>query len=200
MAFYKSIRRLARNITQDLRYGGFLGGVKQSPYAGAGAYDTANSDYEALAHLFAPLRDRIREHSVLVDVGCGKGRVLNFWLREFPDRQVCGIELDESVAADTARRLSSYPRVRVLQGDVRELIPPEATFFYLFNPFNREVLADFVARLKASPQALQGRQIDILYYNPLHADVFEASDAVITAVSLPQGFHRALYIRLSESR
>jgi len=97
--------RLARNIVFDLRYGAFLGGVIPTRYLGTGAVNVANSDYAVLPHLF----DRLIEHDdVLVDVGCGKGRVLNWWLRFYPHHRIVGIELDGEVAEKTRHRLRRH--------------------------------------------------------------------------------------------
>ena len=61
--------RIARNALQDLRYGAPLGGLI-SMYG--------NTDYLALSNIFAK---RIKDNDVLVDVGCGKGRVIQLLAR-----------------------------------------------------------------------------------------------------------------------
>ena len=70
----RKIYRIARNIIFDLKYGGFLGGIKQTPYKSSGAFDTANSDYGALSLIFT--NQTIGAGDVLVDVGCVKGGLL----------------------------------------------------------------------------------------------------------------------------
>lgn len=198
MSYRAAVARLVRNIIQDLKFGGFLGGVKRSPFAALGAYDTANSDYEALRCLFMPLRERLDRHSCLVDVGCGKGRVLNFWLKEFPHKEIYGVELDAAIAGDVAKRLRGFPNLHVLTGNACENIPVDATFFYLFNPFDARVLADFIVKLRASTQAIAGKKIELLYYNPVHIDVFNGSSvASIERLPVRPGFHEAAYIRLN---
>ena len=70
------IYRLVYNVLFDLKYGRFLGGKKHTPYSLMGANVTANSDYKAMTIFF---KGNIKLDDVLVDVGCGKGRVINFW-------------------------------------------------------------------------------------------------------------------------
>jgi len=95
------IKRLRTALT-DLRYGAILKGSVVSRYSHLGATATENSDYKQLATLF---HDKIRPTDVLVDIGCGKGRVLNWWLDHYRDHKIYGIELDSIIAEETRRRL-----------------------------------------------------------------------------------------------
>jgi SAM-dependent methyltransferase len=162
------VRRLVRNAATDLRFGGFLGGSEVTRFGASGAYDTSNTDYLVLSAIF---RDRIAPDDVLVDVGCGKGRVLNHWLASGLKNKIVGIELDPDVAARTRRRLRRYRNVTVLVGDAVQLLPMEATVCYLFNPFGEEAVARFKASFESNcPSAL------LMYYNPKHLGRFSADD------------------------
>jgi SAM-dependent methyltransferase len=149
------LRRLARpgvslrNVLFDLRFGAVLGGGQSrsgpnDPYFG-------NSPYEVLEPLFSAAG--IRLDDVVVDVGCGKGRVINWPLRFHPHNRVIGIELDPGVAVRTARRLRRYKHVRIVCGDVRENIPPEGSLFYLYNPFDADTMRGFIDALAAKSHA-----------------------------------------------
>src|SRR4249919_4103205 len=70
-------RRLSRNVVIDLRYGPFLGGTVSTRYRHEGAHPVGNSDYLVLRAIF---EGRVQDGDLLVDVGCGRGRVLNHWL------------------------------------------------------------------------------------------------------------------------
>jgi hypothetical protein len=157
--------RLARNVVTDLRYGGFLGGSTRSRYAAQGAYDTVNSDYEVLRRVFD---GRIAADDVLCDVGCGKGRVLNFWLERKEGRRFVGIEIDPEIAEATRRRLRKHAKCEVITGDAVSALPQDATLFYLYNPFAKEVLEQF-----RDAVVRRARPARILYYNPLYPDVFQ---------------------------
>lgn len=166
--FFSRGKRLFRNACLDLRYGAFLGGIRKTPYAHLGVYDTANSDYEALPLIF---NDVIQESDVLVDIGCGKGRVINWWLSRGLRNPMIGIELDKLVADDTRRRLRRHGNVQIICGDVLAHLPKNGTIFYLFNPFDRKwvvALKDELSRL-----FVQGNKRSVYYYNCVHLDVFE---------------------------
>lgn len=159
--------RIAYNAVVDARFGRLLAGERTTGFADRGAHDTENSDYLALNRLFA---GRIRPDDVLVDVGCGRGRVINWWLRAGLTNRIIGIELDATVAERTRRRLARHRNVEIRTGDVLEALPEQGTLFYLFNPFNAEVVAAFAQRLAAAGQA--GRDIRVLYNNPKHLEPF----------------------------
>jgi hypothetical protein len=164
---YKA-RRMLRNAFLDLRYGALLRGVRKSPFAHLGINDTANTDYAALPLIF---KDLIRDSDVLVDIGCGRGRVFNWWLSRGLHNRMIGIEMDQDVAEITRRRLRRFDNVKIISGDALAQLPEEGTIFYLCNSFQRswvEALKDRLASLFAS-----GDGRTLVYYNCRHVDVFE---------------------------
>jgi SAM-dependent methyltransferase len=155
---------IARTVATDLRYGAILSGTARS--RGAGAYAVANTPYSALPHIFA---GRIRREDVLVDVGCGKGRVINWWLSRGLRNRIVGIEIDPGVASATRRRLRSFPNVTILNGDAATAVPDDATLLYLYNPFDRATTERFKANLA---QRFAG-DVTVIYWNPHWVEVFE---------------------------
>lgn len=153
------IQRSARNALIDIRYGGLL-------------LDRRNSDYQALSYIFA---DRIKRDDVFVDIGCGKGRVINWWLNQQLTNRIIGIELDEKIAQQTRQRLRGYKNVTIITGDAVQNIPADGTLFFLFNSFGRPVVEAFKQRLFE----LFGQRggITICYYNCLHVDLFQQDPA-----------------------
>jgi hypothetical protein len=123
-------------------------------------------DYAQLSYLFTHNDLLVHESDVLVDVGCGKGRVINFWLGRGLRNRIIGIELDEAVAGATRNRLARHPNVEIITGDVARGLPEDGTLFFLFNPFGPEVMKPFMEHLK------QRRGIRILYWYCLHVDLF----------------------------
>jgi SAM-dependent methyltransferase len=159
--------RLLHNMFWDLRFGGSCGGTKRSPFKARGAVETSSTEYGQLHCLFR--RVAIGPSDVLVDVGCGKGRVLNYWLSLGLTNRLIGIELDPEIATLARKRLKAYPNVTILTGDALDLLPADATVLFLFNPFHAEV----VARLKTVlMQRHAGRDLTIIYYNSVALDVF----------------------------
>lgn len=150
--------RAGRNLLTDLRHGHLM-------VAGAD-----NSDYQALREVFA---GRIREGDVLIDVGCGRGRVLATWLDYYPEHRMVGIELNPDVAASTRRRFSGHPQLTILCGDAVTACPPDATLLFLFNPFDRATMTRLRDELTARPATIP--PLRLLYTNAKDADLFEES-------------------------
>ncbi|MGH2719418.1 MAG: class I SAM-dependent methyltransferase [Actinomycetota bacterium] len=150
--------RAGRNLLTDLRHGHLM-------VAGAD-----NSDYRALREVFA---GRVREGDVLIDVGCGRGRVLATWLDYYPDHRIVGIELNPDVAAATQQRFASHPQLSVVCGDAVTVCPPEATLLFLFNPFDRATMTRLRDELTARPPTIPPMRV--LYTNAKDADLFEES-------------------------
>ena len=128
-----------------------------------------NSDYMVLKRLFRAVP--IRPDDVLVDIGCGKGRVINWWLKLGKDNRIIGVEYDPDTAQKTRTRLLPYKNVEVMQGDAIALVPSEATYLYLFNPFDDELMARFLAALKE--RIADKSKLRIIYYRPLYLDVIK---------------------------
>jgi hypothetical protein len=120
---------------RDLFQGVYFGGVIRSRYSHLGANATDSSFYHVLSRLF---RDYpLKNTDVLVDVGCGKGRVIHWWLSHGCRNRIVGIELDETIAATTARTFARYPNVEILGGNALDLLPAEGTLFYLGSLWGR---------------------------------------------------------------
>jgi hypothetical protein len=108
----RGLRWAARNLATDLRFGGSLAGTE--PPASPGTAPVTNSQYSVLPHIFA---GQIRSSDVLVDVGCGKGRVINWWLSRGLRNPIFGIEHHREVAGATAARLRRHRNVTVVNED-----------------------------------------------------------------------------------
>jgi len=174
MSSGRLIRRLpttAANAFRDLRYGRPLGGTIRTRYEHLGARHAVNSDYGDLAIVFAAAD--VQPDDVIVDVGCGKGRSLNWLLAHHPENTLIGIELDPEICARTAKRLRRRRRVTILCGDATTMLPHEGTLFFLFNPFDGAVTARFRDAVVAA-RADAGGRARIVYYNAKELHVFEA--------------------------
>jgi hypothetical protein len=151
---------------RDLRYGKPLGGTIATKYAHLGANDVGNADYGDLALLFAGVP--VGPEDVIVDVGCGKGRSINWFLDRYPGNRIVGIELDPDICADTAKRLRRHDKVTILCGDATAMLPAVGTVFYLFNPFDESVMRRF-----AEAMLDRGSPATIVYLNAKHTVVFD---------------------------
>jgi SAM-dependent methyltransferase len=178
--------RMVPNFLFDLRYGGSLAfnigiydlrhrpgttGDGPSEYTYNRPHKVAclmNSGVELIKLVFD---NRIRDTDVLVDVGCGRGRVIAWWLDQHYENPIYGLELDPATAERTRRRYRRYPNVTIITGDAVENLPANGTLFYLYNPFDAPTLAAFRDRLKSITTAPD--QVRILYYTPHQLHVFE---------------------------
>ena len=185
--------RMLRNLVFDVR----SGGVRRGNLDGSAhddAIDVVNSDVTALERIF---RERISPEDVLVDVGCGKGRVLSWWASRGGGNRIIGLEISDDVAGETRRRLRNYPNVVVIPGDAIANLPADGTVFFLYHPFGERTVRAFSERAK---ELFAGRpRASVLYYNPVHADVFRA-DAAWTVDDVSIGgaaYHRLCVITLA---
>lgn len=167
-ATFYSIRECILNTWLDLRYSHRLlrGNIKTS-YKALGANDIYHTKYSALPIIFRMVR--ISKKDVIVDVGCGKGRVINFLLSRGYRNRMIGLELDKEIAARTAKQFRKYKNVSIITGNALLNIPRDGTIFYFYNPFSRDVVIKFEELLT---QMFPNQPIKIIYYNPKSIDVF----------------------------
>jgi hypothetical protein len=166
-AAIRRLPRTARNAVRDLRYGALLGGTIRTRHADAGAHDVGNADYDDLSALFKSVE--VTPEDVIVDVGSGKGRAINWFVSRYPANRIYGIELDPEICAAAAKRLRRRAKVTILCGDAIELIPEEGTLFYLFNPFAEHVMRRFIEAFLA---AGAGGSRRVVYHNCKFIDLF----------------------------
>ncbi|MGB8169099.1 MAG: hypothetical protein WCF18_16500 [Chthoniobacteraceae bacterium] len=120
------------------------------------------------------------ETFTLVDLGCGKGRILAV-ASEFPLCRIIGVELTPSLAACARRNgeiiAAKFPqrtRIEVFEGDVLTFVPEERVIFFNYHAFSRELLAQVIAGLENQ----LGRQLSLgffAYLNPVCADLLDRS-------------------------
>lgn len=149
-----------------------LGEKTPTRFANRGAYNTEDTSYDVLKYLFR--RVTPRSDDVIVDVGCGRGRVINYLLSRGLKNEIYGLELDPDVAADTAARLAKYGNVRIVVGDAIENLPLQGTLFYLYNPFAEFVVRRLNAKLVSLPNM---DRVRVIYYNCLHVGPFRGDPA-----------------------
>lgn len=127
------------------------------------------SDYQLIARALdwaCPTPD-----DVLLDYGCGKGRVL-FVGAGYPFRRIVGFELCPEMAALGRRNVAAAhlptprPPIDILESNAAEESPPDdATVIFLFNPFYGQVLAETLRRVRESWERAP-RHIRVIYIQP----------------------------------
>jgi SAM-dependent methyltransferase len=197
-ALIRRAPKIARNALRDMRYGRPLGGTIRTRYAHLGAVHSANSDYDDLAIVFANVE--VSAEDVVVDVGCGKGRAINWFLSRYPGTKIIGIELDPEIFERTARRLRRRSDVALLCGDATALLPPEGTIFYLFHPFDEATMARFIEALVAreAGRGTGARPTRVVYYNARYLDLYRRDPRfTVEPVEHPSLGHASAVITLS---
>lgn len=188
------LARKREALVSDLRHGGLTGGLKRSPFRALGAVDTVSTDRTLLPLLLGPV---LRNGDVFVDVGCGRGRVINWVLDDARASAVYGIELDKRIASKVAARLGFRLDVTIIAGDALTSLPDSATLFYLWHPFEAAIMARFKDVLISKYERLNTlRDIRIVYHNCLNVGVWVEEDrCVVTPIDLPvRTRHRAVLI------
>lgn len=110
----------------------------------------------------------IRKGNVLLDYGCGKGRVDFFLSRQTRCRAI-GIEYDEQIwkKAEENRNSGSFvDKVSFVCMDAREFnVPVDVDRIYFFNPFSVGILQRVLARIRDSYYESM-REILLFFYYP----------------------------------
>ncbi len=116
----------------------------------------------------------IRENDVVLDYGCGKGRV-DFFLSHQTKANTIGIEYDERIyrgAIENRKTFLSRAKTELLlaRAELYE-VPRSVNRCYFFNPFSVEILRKVMARILESYYE-NPRDVLLFFYYP--------SDAYIT--------------------
>jgi SAM-dependent methyltransferase len=184
-----------RDFVIDERYGGRCGGTYQGRWGHLGYRGTSSAHYYYLGKLFSEKNVPIGPDDVLVDVGCGKGRVLNFWLHKGLRNRMVGIEIDERWATFAAQRLTRFKNIEVICGDAFEATPAEGTIFYIFNPFTEETCGRFKEHLESL--CASGATVTLVYYMCNYARLFRDDPRWEVSDVKENTFHPSIVARYS---
>ncbi len=125
-----------------------------------------------LRKLFRAIRPMLPEQSVLVDFGCGKGRIL-LVASEFGFKEIRGIEFAHELCEIANKNKEVYKRragsgydCRIIEEDVSNYaINPDENVFFMFNPFDETILKKVLFNIAASLRN-HPRKVLIIYCNP----------------------------------
>lgn len=108
----------------------------------------------------------INEDSVVVDYGCGKGRV-GFFLASQLGCRVVGIDHCERMIEDANENLKSYAgggEMVFIRSKAEDYCPLDADCLYFFNPFSTAVFRKVLERVGESVSA-NPREVLIFFYH-----------------------------------
>lgn len=138
----------ALDEARDLAIAGCsLAGPGQTRFSDRGAHDPTPTPYFVLEQLFGAFD--FSDDSHLLDVGCGTGRTLAYFVEAGFPGHATGVELDPQIAAYARAWAQRFDNLSVICADAREIPLDAYTHVYLFNPFDTNVLLAFLARLEA---------------------------------------------------
>lgn len=110
----------------------------------------------------------IHKKDVVLDYGCGKGRV-DFFLSYQTRAKTIGIEYDERIyqaAIENQKKAVSGARTEFVLTRAEEYeVPTEVNVCYFFNPFSVELLRKVMARIVESYYA-NPREMTLFFYYP----------------------------------
>lgn len=110
----------------------------------------------------------IRKNNVLLDYGCGKGRV-DFFLSYQPRCKAIGIECDERIYKEAVNNQETAVSGRRIHFEMQNAeqypVPEEVDRVFFFNPFSVEILQSAFARVLESYYE-NPRKMQLFFYYP----------------------------------
>jgi hypothetical protein len=185
-ASYRRHRRVGEDF--DEKYG-----VDTNPIIRRAALDITD-EMSTLYKGYMPSRldvfhaaiERLADHVGLdefdfIDIGAGKGRCL-LLASAWPFRAIIGVEISPQLIEIAQNNINTYkdPSQRctsfsLVCSDILDYrFQPRASVLYMFNPFERPVVAKLLGNIERS-LVESPRKLFLVYQNPLHGSVFDES-------------------------
>ena len=119
------------------------------------------------------------EDFILIDFGCGKGRVV-LMASDLPFQRVVGVEFSAPLIQAATANLERYrsaadrrARIELVCMDAASFpIPPEPSVYFFYNPFDSEVMERVAANIVQSI-AEHPRRCFVVYINPIAGEVWD---------------------------
>ncbi len=160
--------------------------IKGNNLSHASIYQGAN--YYLLEKAFDYLV-RIHANKNIVDVGCGKGRVLVVAVH-YGFTKITGIDFAKALCVAAEQNIqrvkATYPPAKftvICDDAVNYKFSPDENVFFFFNPFDETVMLQVVKNILQSLRE-SPRHVSIVYLNPMHKEIF-----------LSAGFEEEYYLK-----
>ena len=161
--------------TGGLLYAGRLATGHAHDGHNAGYYATAPSLFHGAMDLWRrtlPATGCSVSDYTLVDIGCGKGRVLML-ASQYEFREIIGVELNFRLVRCARKNLHKWitrvgqsARVLIMEGDALEMpLPDGPVALFYFNSFERELTGKWLSYL-AGLAAHRNGPLDLIYIHP----------------------------------
>jgi SAM-dependent methyltransferase len=118
-------------------------------------------------------------NSVFVDLGCGKGKML-LMASQYGFKRIVGVEFSEKLCECARNNISIYKKKTGMSADIDVVfsdvvdykIKDDENLFYLFNPFDEDILINVLRNIAVSFER-KHREIYFIYYCPFHGKIIE---------------------------
>lgn len=104
-----------------------------------------STEYLALEEMFKDVE--INDNSRFVDIGCGKGRVLNFVHTKNKNCKVTGVEFNPEVANFTKKWADKNDNVTIINGNAFDINCDDYDILYFNRPFMEETFKQFAEKM-----------------------------------------------------
>lgn len=131
-----------------------------------GASPVQSTSYRVLDVLLPELE--IGDGDIFVDVGSGWGRLLGYlFIKGKKCRKYYGIELNSEAADLSKKILRNYDQVEIINGDATKVIINDATVYFLFSPFDRNVMELWIKHIENTHS-----YVKVYYLHAIHEKAF----------------------------
>lgn len=167
-----TVRLLKAELEEEKKFGIKTSAIKKSSskeffhYQGAG--------YLVLTRILSEIFEETK-HCDFVDIGCGKGRAI-FVAEYCGYNHLTGIELDDALIKEAVMNIDLYSFKReeseihfVCANALTYDYKNQPTLYFLFNPFNEEILEKVLKRILKS----RNSKTWFVYMNPLYPVPFK---------------------------
>lgn len=136
-------------------------------------YDYSQEDYQNYGYDPTPYvvleqlvkLNILKKDDVIVDYGCGKGRI-GFFLHNQVGCRTIGVDHNKRLIKKANNNLENYGQtddIQFIYSKAEEYVPDEANRFYFFNPFSSKIFRQVLRRIEESNKR-NPRDILIFFY------------------------------------
>lgn len=115
-------------------------------FADLGATNSQPSHWLILDELFKG--SKFTAHDKIIDIGCGQGRVIAFWIKNKFPGEIYGIEIDSDIAKTCADWSKKYSNVTVINGNALEHDYNSYTVLFMGRPLENSQFEKFIQKLE----------------------------------------------------
>lgn len=118
--------------------------------------------------------DLIKKEDIIVDYGCGKGRI-GFFLNNQIGCKVVGIDHSERLLKMANKNLESYgdnDDIKFIHSKAEEYLPTDANYFYFFNPFSTKIFRQVLRKIEESKENNPREILIFFYYSTVEYKIY----------------------------